>query len=311
VATAAAQTFDNAKDALEYAQGLGSRVVVKADGLAAGKGVMIPQNEAELAEALDACFVKRSFGAAGDRVLIEEFMAGEEASLLCFCDGYSIVPMVGAQDHKRVNDGDQGPNTGGMGTYSPAPVLSEAVMRQVHERILGPTLRGLLAEEIDFRGCLYVGLMVTPEGPKVVEYNARFGDPETQVIVPRMDFDLAQAMLECALGSLDASKLKWKDEACACVVLASGGYPGPFASGKPITGLDEAARVPGVVVFHAGTKKEGQGFVTKGGRVLGVTASGADFKQALERAYEAVGKISFEGSHFRTDIGARALTRAS
>jgi phosphoribosylamine--glycine ligase len=308
VATARAKTFDNAADAAAYARSLG-QVVVKADGLAAGKGVILPQSEAELVAALDECFVQRSFGAAGDRVLIEEFMPGEELSLLCFCDGKALVPMVGAQDHKRVNDGDQGPNTGGMGAYSPAPVLSDAVLQQVRERILDPTMRGLLADGIDFRGCLYVGLMITPEGPKVVEYNARFGDPETQVVLPRAKFDLAQAMLDCANGALDASSLKWSDDACVCVVLASGGYPGPFAKGKRISGLAELGKAEGVLVFHAGSKKEGGEFVTNGGRVLGVTATGREFKQALERAYSAVAKISFEGMHFRKDIGHRALTR--
>ncbi len=309
VATARARTFGNAGEAMAYAKSLGSAVVVKADGLAAGKGVILPKSEAELAAALDECFVKRSFGEAGDRVLIEEFMPGEELSLLCFCDGKRLVPMVGAQDHKRIDDGDQGLNTGGMGAYSPAPVLSEAVMRQAQERILEPTLRGLIADGLDFRGCLYVGLMITPEGPKVVEYNVRFGDPETQVVVPRMNFDLAQVMLDCAKGSLDPARLQWKDDAAACVVIAAGGYPGAYAKGKAIRGLDEAAAVEAAVVFHAGTKKENGEFVTNGGRVLGVTATGAGFKQALERAYAAVSKISFEGMHFRKDIGHRALTR--
>jgi phosphoribosylamine--glycine ligase len=310
VATAEARTFSKYEDALAFALGRGFPVVVKADGLAAGKGVTVCEGKAQLESALSDCFKAKVFGEAGSKVLVEDFLKGEEASLLCFCDGKTLAPMVGAQDHKRVNDGDLGPNTGGMGAYSPAPVLTESVLAQVKERILDPTMKGLRQDDIDFRGCLYVGLMIGPDGPKVVEYNTRFGDPETQVVLPRMDFDLAEIVLDCAEGLLDASKLKWKDEASACVVLASGGYPGTFEKGKPISGLEEAAKVPATIIFHAGTKKSGA-YVSSGGRVLGVTSSGMGFRQALERAYEAVGKIRFEGMHFRKDIGHRALERVS
>ncbi len=309
VATAASRTFEAYAPALDYALTRGFPVVVKADGLAAGKGVTVAAGRAELERALADCFTAKVFGAAGSRALIEDFMAGEEASLLCFCDGRELHPMVAAQDHKRVGDGDSGPNTGGMGAYSPAPVADEAFLRLVRERILDPTLAGFKAEGIDFRGCLYVGLMATPQGPKVVEYNVRFGDPETQVVVPRMDFDLVEVMLACAQGALDASKLKWKAEACACVVLASQGYPGSYPKDREISGLDAAAAVEGALVFHAGTRhKEGK-WLTTGGRVLGVSALGSDFRQAITRAYAAAARISFEGMHCRKDIGHRALSR--
>jgi phosphoribosylamine--glycine ligase len=311
VATAAAQTHHSYGAALAYASKRGFPVVVKADGLAAGKGVTVAEDEAQLKHALSECFESKAFGEAGLKVLIEDFLQGEEASLLCFSDGKVLAPMASAQDHKRVGEGDTGPNTGGMGAYSPAPVLSDEALRLVRERILEPTLKGLKAEGIDFRGCLYVGLMIGPEGPKVVEFNARFGDPETQVVVPRMDFDLAEVMLACAEGRLDPSVLKWKEEASACVVLASGGYPGSYHKGKAIQGLDKALAA-GVQVFHAGTARRGTfhqplEFETHGGRVLNVCATGPGLKQALERAYAALGKIHFEGMHYRRDIGHRAL----
>jgi phosphoribosylamine--glycine ligase len=310
VATAEARSFDAYDRALDYALTRGFPVVVKADGLAAGKGVTVAEDRRQLEAALSDCFKSKIFGSAGSSVLIEDFMAGEEVSLLCFSDGKILAPMVGAQDHKRVFDADQGPNTGGMGAYSPAPVLTEEVMAQVRQRVLDPTLQGLKKDGLDFRGCLYVGLMVTPAGPKVVEYNVRFGDPETQVVVPRMDFDLGSVMLACAEGRLDAAALTWKADACACVVLASQGYPGSYLKGREISGLDEAAKVEGALIFHAGSAKKDGRFVTTGGRVLGVTATGKDFKQAIARAYEAVEKICFEGVQFRRDIGHRALARA-
>lgn len=310
VATAAARSLGSYDEALAYALTRGFPVVVKADGLAAGKGVTVAEDRQQLESALDDCFKSKLFGAAGSKVLIEDFMAGEEASLLCFCDGKNLVSMVGAQDHKRAGDADTGPNTGGMGAYSPAPVLTGEVMRQVEKCILEPTLRGLKADDLDFRGCLYVGLMITDTGPKVVEYNVRFGDPETQVVVPRMDFDLVEVMLACAEGRLEASALKWKEDACACVVLAAQGYPGSYAKGREISGLEAAGQVEGAFVFHAGSAKKDGRYVTTGGRVFGVTALGADFKQAITQAYEAVGKIHFEGMHYRKDIGHRALSRA-
>jgi phosphoribosylamine--glycine ligase len=309
VATAEAKSLESYEEALAYALSRGFPVVVKADGLAAGKGVTVAEDRAMLEKALSDCFKEKVFGTAGAKVLIEDFMAGEEASLLCFCDGKSLAPMASAQDHKRVFDNDQGPNTGGMGAYSPAPVLDASTMALVEERILKPTMRGLIADKLDFRGCLYVGLMLTPQGPKVVEYNARFGDPETQVVVPRMDFDLGELMLACAEGRLDASALKWKPGPSACVVLASEGYPASYPKGREIKGLDEAAKVDGVIVFHAGSSQGPSGFVTSGGRVLGVSAQAASLPEALKKAYEATAKISFEGMHYRKDIGKKALSR--
>ena len=310
VATAKAQSFDNAAAAKQYAASLGWPLVLKADGLAAGKGVSICEDASQLELALADCFDKKLFGAAGERVLIEEFMAGEEVSLLCFCDGKVLRPMAASQDHKRLGEGDQGPNTGGMGAYSPAPVLTEAAMVQVWERILEPSLAGLHADGIDFRGCLYVGLMLTEQGPKVVEYNCRFGDPETQVVLPRMDFDLLPVLRACAEGRLAAlPPLLWKAEACATVVLAAKGYPASPEKGGLIQGLENAAKVPGVTIFHAGTCLTPAGFVSAGGRVLNVTGLGLGLRTALDAAYLALSKISLPGSHFRRDIGYRALEK--
>jgi phosphoribosylamine--glycine ligase len=308
VATAAARSFDNAAAARPYALALGWPVVVKADGLAAGKGVSICEDAAQLDTALADCFDKKIFGAAGSRVLIEEFMHGEEASLLCFCDGKVLRPMAAAQDHKRVGEGDTGPNTGGMGAYSPAPALTEALLNQVWERVLAPTLAGLHGEGLDFRGCLYVGLMLTPQGPRVVEYNCRFGDPETQVVLPRMDFDLLPVLLACAEGRLAAlPPLAWKPESCATVVLAAKGYPASPEKGAALTGLEAAAAVPGALIFHAGTSLAAGIWTASGGRVLNVTGLGPGLDQALKSAYAALDKIQLPGGHYRRDIGHRAL----
>jgi phosphoribosylamine--glycine ligase len=310
VATAKARSFDNRPNAIEYALTLGFPVVVKADGLAAGKGVSICEDHASLEKALADCFEAKVFGDAGSHVLIEEFMAGEEASLLCFSDGKVLRPMASAQDHKRVGEGDTGPNTGGMGVYSPAPVLSEAELNRVWERVLAPTLAGLHAEGLDFRGCLYVGLMIDAKGPRVVEYNARFGDPETQAIVPRMDFDLLEVMLACAEGRLaDLPPLQWKPGASASVVWASRGYPASAEKGRVIEGLEQAEATPGAVVFHAGTARKDGAWATNGGRVVAVTATGADLASALKTVYTAGAHVRFDGMHFRRDIGYRALAR--
>jgi phosphoribosylamine--glycine ligase len=311
VATARAKAFDNRAAALSYAKTLGLPVVVKADGLAAGKGVTVCETWADAEKALADCFEAKVFGAAGSKALIEEFMAGEEASLLCFSDGKVLRPMASAQDHKRIGEGDTGPNTGGMGAYSPAPVLDAAMMNLVWERVLTPTLAGLHADGLDFRGCLYVGLMVTAEGPKVVEYNARFGDPETQVVLPRLDSDLLQVLLACAEGRLaELPPLRWSEQACATVVYASAGYPASSSKGQAITGLDQAERQAGAVVFHAGTAKKDGVWQTAGGRVLAVTGLGPDLRGALDAAYAAGAKISFDGMQHRRDIGHRALARA-
>lgn len=310
VATARARSFGAKAPALAYAATLGFPVVVKADGLAAGKGVTVAEDPAQLEGALADCFDAKLFGAAGASVLIEEFMAGEEASLLCLCDGRTLRPLASAQDHKRIFDGDRGPNTGGMGAYSPAPVLDDAMMGQVWERVLTPTLQGLVADGLDFRGCLYVGLMLTTQGPKVVEYNARFGDPETQVVLPRLCGDLMEALLACAEGRLGAEPpLHWSPQACATVVWASAGYPASSDKGRVIRGLDAAAAVPGALLFHSGTGLQDGAFTTQGGRVLAVTGLGNGLDAALKTAYQAGAKIQFDGMQFRRDIGHRALAR--
>jgi len=288
----------------------GGRCVVKADGLAAGKGVAVCASEAEALAALGEMMGGRRFGAAGARVVIEDVLVGEEASYLVVTDGERALPFAPAQDHKRALDGDRGENTGGMGAYAPAPLVTEAVEKRVLEEIVHPTLRGMRAEGTPFAGVLYVGLMIDASGaPSVVEFNCRFGDPETQVLVAQMAGDLLPLLDGAARGRLDESLSARGEGAAVCVVLASGGYPREFERGKPIRGLDAAERVPGVVVFHAGTKRAGDELVTNGGRVLGVTARGASFAEARERAYAAVDRIAFDGLHFRRDIGARALGR--
>ncbi len=307
VATAGAESFDSFERASAYVRARPAPLVVKADGLAAGKGVVVAATQAEAEAALRSMLVENSFGPSGSRVLVEDFLEGEEASLLCFCDGARLLPMASAQDHKRAFDHDQGPNTGGMGAYSPAPVLDEEAMRRVELEVLAPTLKGLLDEGLDYRGCLYVGLMLTRRGPKVVEYNARFGDPETQALVPRMDFDLAAVMLACARGDLEpALPLAWKPGASACVVLASRGYPARPELGLPVRGLEGWNEEDGLV-FHAGTRLEGGSLVTSGGRVFAVAGRGPGLAQALEQAYRGAARIEFEGKHHRRDIGARAL----
>jgi phosphoribosylamine--glycine ligase len=306
VATARASSFTQLDEALADLKGRDYPVVVKADGLAAGKGVVVAGNANEAERALRQMMQEKVHGEAGSRVLLEDFLEGEEASLLCFCDGKRLVPMASAQDHKRLLDGDQGPNTGGMGAYSPAPVLSEAVMAQVERDVLEPTLKGLIAEGMDYRGCLYVGLMIGAHGPKVVEYNCRFGDPETQAVVPRMDFDLVAVMLACALGQgLDALlPLRWLPEAAVCLVLASAGYPSSAQVGQEIQGL--GPDLP-AMAFHAGTRQDEGRLVTSGGRVLGLTALGTDLRQARDKVYLAAKAVEFEGMQYRKDIGHRAL----
>ncbi|MBM4381746.1 MAG: phosphoribosylamine--glycine ligase [Deltaproteobacteria bacterium] len=288
----------------------GGKCVVKADGLAAGKGVAVCASEPDALAALDEMMGAQRFGAAGASVVIEDVLAGEEASYLVVTDGTRVVPFAPAQDHKRALDGDRGENTGGMGTYTPAPLVTEAVEKRVLEEIVHPTLRGMRAEGNPFSGVLYVGLMIDPSGaPSVVEFNCRFGDPETQVLMAQMEHDLLPLLDGAARGQLDDSLVARGDGAAVCVVLASGGYPREFEKGKAIRGLDAAAQVPGVVVFHAGSKRVGDTFATNGGRVLGVTARGASFAEARERAYAAADRIAFDGMHMRRDIGARALAR--
>jgi phosphoribosylamine--glycine ligase len=288
----------------------GGKCVVKADGLAAGKGVAVCASEAEALAALGEMMGARRFGAAGARVVVEDVLTGAEASYLVVTDGARVVPFAPAQDHTRALDGDRGENTGGMGAYAPAPLVDEAVEKRVLEEIVHPTLRGMRAEGAPFAGVLYVGLMIDANGaPSVVEFNCRFGDPETQVHVAQMDGDLLPLLEGAAHGRIDESLRARGEGAAVCVVLASGGYPREFAKGKVITGLEVAERLPGVVVFHAGTTRRGDSFVTSGGRVLGVTARAATFAEARERAYAAADRIAFDGMQLRRDIGARALGR--
>jgi phosphoribosylamine--glycine ligase len=311
IPTARYASFDGLDDALAYVQELGTRCVVKADGLAAGKGVAMCETTEQAEQALRETMGDRRFGDAGDRVVIEEWLEGEEASYYAISDGEAVVTLAAAQDHKRALDGDRGENTGGMGAYSPAPVFSEAVEKQVLETIVVPTIRGMAADGHPYQGVLFVGLMIDAAGDaRVIEFNVRFGDPETQPLMVRLRDDLLPILDAAARGTLeDGQKLSW-GEAAACIVMASGGYPRAYDTGLPIAGLEEAAQGEGVVIFHAGTKRaDDAGFVTAGGRVLGVTASGDSVARARERAYRAVDRISFEGAHYRTDIADRALRR--
>ena len=308
IPTARYEVFTAAEPARAYIRQEGAPIVVKADGLAAGKGVIVAMTEQEALDAVDAIMEDHSFGDAGARVVIEEFMEGEEASLLAFTDGTTIRPMISAQDHKRAYDGDRGPNTGGMGTYAPAPVMTPEMTERAVEEILKPTIAAMAKEGRTYRGCLYLGLMVTADGPKVVEFNARFGDPETQVVLPLLDSDLVAIMCACADGTLADVPIRWKDGAAVCVVLASGGYPGHYEKGQEIHGLADAEAM-GALVFHAGTAMKDGKLVTNGGRVLGVVGRGADISSAVDAAYAAATKISFKDAYYRKDIAHRALER--
>ena len=281
-------------------------VVIKADGLAAGKGVQIASDQAQFNAAISAMMIERALGAAGSRVLLEECLVGREASVMLFTDGRDYKLIVPAQDYKRVFDGDQGPNTGGMGSFSTPGLLDDATLRRVTREIIEPTLEGMNAEKTPFSGILYAGLMLTADGPRLIEYNARLGDPETQPVLVRLDSDLVEifnAVVERRIGRL---QIAWSNDSSVCIVAASGGYPGAFAKGKPINGIDEAKSVEGIVIFHAGTaRNERGGLQTSGGRVLGIAARASTLEEARLQAYKAVGKISFEEMHFRTDIAAR------
>ena len=278
-------------------------VVIKADGLCAGKGVFVAPNPDAATDFIERVMEKNELGEGGKRVMLEEALDGDELSFILLTDGERYASLVPTRDHKRAFDNNEGPNTGGMGAYSSDELLPEDLRRVITSTIVEPTMKGLAADGIRYKGFLYVGLMLTKSGPKVLEFNCRLGDPETQAIAARMDFDLAEVLSEVAAGKLRPEKLKWKSGASACVVLASGGYPGKFESGKEIHGLDEAAKIPDVKVLHAGTKRVGEKIVTSGGRVLGVTATGHSLDAALEKAYVAAGKIRFEGMHYRKDIG--------
>ena len=284
-------------------------VVVKADGLCAGKGVLVTASPDEATAFIERLMEKREFGEGGERVLMEEALEGEELSFIVLTDGQEILPLAPTRDYKRVFDGNLGPNTGGMGAYSSDELLSPELERRILESIVRPAIRGLAAEGRPYRGFLYFGLMLTAGGPKMLEFNCRMGDPEAQPMVARMDFDLAEALAATARGSLDRINPRWKQGASVCVVMASGGYPGDFQTGKRVEGLAEASAVPGVVVFHAGTRREAANYYTSGGRVLGVTAAAPDLEAAIRTCYDAVGRIHFEGAHFRSDIAAAGLTK--
>ena len=306
IPTAAYGVFTNEEDALAYVREQGAPLVVKADGLAAGKGVIVATELVQAEEAVRECF-GGTFGEAGSTVVVEEMLTGPECSLLAFTDGKTVRPMATSQDHKRALEGDKGPNTGGMGVYSPVPIVTDEEQTEM-ERIMNATVAQLAAEGIDYRGCLYGGFMLTPQGPKVLEFNARFGDPETQVVLPRLKNDLVEVMLACANQTLDQVELAWRDEWAVSVVLTSAGYPGSYEKGKVITGIEDAAAMENVTVYHAGTAVNEDGdVVTAGGRVIDVTALGATFEDARNLAYEACEKIQFEGKTLRHDIGLRAL----
>ena len=304
IPTAASETFDDMDAALAYLNTQEAPIVVKADGLALGKGVIVAQTIDEAKEAVVEMMQGGRFGKSGARVLIEECMFGREVTVLCFCDGKTIVPMRASQDHKRVFDNDQGPNTGGMGAFAPSPLYTEEIAERTMKEILLPTLHAMNAEGFTFKGVLYVGLMLTDKGPRVVEYNARFGDPETQAVLPLLESDLMEIMMAVRNQTLDRMDIRWKDQAAACIVLASGGYPGKYESGKLITGLEDAEKM-GATVYHAGTKLTEAGYVTAGGRVLVVTALGGSLKAAVDSAYAAARKIHFDGAHMRSDIGSK------
>ena len=307
IPTAAYREFSEPDAALAYVRERGAPIVVKADGLAAGKGALVCRTLADAVAAVRLIMEQRAFGEAGDRVVVEECLEGEEASFLAFTDGKTVLPLASAQDHKPISDNDEGPNTGGMGAYSPAPVVSAALHRQIMDRVMVPTVRAMAAEGRPYRGVLYAGVMIKDGEAKVLEFNARFGDPEAQPLLLRMDSDLVPVLEAVLDGRLHEVTLQWKEDAAVCVVMASGGYPGTYQKGKAIQGLEEAAKVEGVVIFHAGTARRGAHLLTDGGRVLGVTGRGRDVREAITRTYEAVRRISWEGVHFRTDIGAKAL----
>lgn len=304
IPTAMYETFDNSAEAVDFIEKNNTYpIVIKADGLALGKGVIIAKDFDEAKEAVTSIMEDKKFGASGNHIVVEEFLTGPEVSVLAFTDGKCVKPMVSSKDHKRAYDNDEGLNTGGMGTISPNPYYSDEIAQVCMDTIFVPTINAMNSEGRPFKGCLYFGLMITPNGPKVIEYNARFGDPEAQVVLPRLDTDLVdicEAVIDEKLSDLD---IQWKDGAAACVVIASGGYPVSYEKGKVISGLDENGQVDGAIVYHAGTKFEDGNFLTNGGRVLGVTAIADNLDNALEKAYNAVSQIKFDDMHFRTDIG--------
>ncbi len=312
IPTAFYEVFDNSEDAINYLKKQNSYpAVIKADGLALGKGVIIAQNEEEAITAVREMIDELKFGSSSARVVVEEFLTGPEVSVLAFTDGKTMVPMISSMDHKRALDGDEGLNTGGMGTLSPNPCYTEEIAKECMETIFIPTMEAMNKEGRTFEGCLYFGLMLTPKGPKVIEYNCRFGDPETQVVLPMLEGDLYEIFEAIYNHTLDQVEINWASGSCACVIMASGGYPESYKKGITMNGMDELGQVDGCFVYHAGTanSEDGKSFVTAGGRVIGVTSKGATLPEALKNAYAGVSKIDFEGAHFRKDIGHRALAK--
>ena len=308
IPTAGYETFTDADKAIEYIKAQNSYpAVIKCDGLALGKGVIIAKDFEEAEAAVKSMLLDGKFGKSGSEIVVEEFMTGPEVTVLAFTDGKTVKPMISSMDHKRANDNDEGLNTGGMGTIAPNPCYTDAFKAECMEKIFKPTIAAMQKEGRPFKGCLYFGLMLTPNGAKVVEYNCRFGDPETQVVLPLLETDLVDIMEAVWEEKLDQLDIKWSDKSCACVVIASGGYPEKYGTGKEISGLDEKGQSPLAYVYHAGTKLENGKYYTAGGRVLGVTATGADLREALDKAYKAVDAITFEKAHHRNDIGQRAL----
>ena len=307
IPTATYEVFQNSEKAFDYIKQQNFPLVIKADGLAAGKGVFIVKDLVQARDALDALMEEKKFGEAGRQVVIEEFLEGEEVSILAFCDGKTVVPMVSSQDHKKIFDNDRGPNTGGMGAYSPVPFCNHKSEEMVLQKILIPVIKGLQKEDREYKGVIYAGLVLTKEGPKVLEFNARFGDPETQAVLPRLETDLIEILLAVVEGNLSKVNIKWKDKAAVCVILASGGYPGKYQKGKVIYGFEKLENKKDIIVFHAGTKLQEGKIVTAGGRVLGVTAWDDTISKAKDKAYEGVEKIYFKNMYYRKDIASKAL----
>jgi len=307
IPTAFYEIFDDRNEAVKYIRKQGAPIVVKADGLAAGKGVIVCKTIEEAIQSVDKIMVERVFGEAGTRVVVEEYLIGEEASYIAFTDGKTILPMASSQDHKAIFDGDQGPNTGGMGAYSPAPVVTDEVNEKIIDKVLRPIIYGMGEGGRTYKGVLYAGLMIHEGHPKVLEFNARFGDPETQPVLMRMKGDIVPVLEACMKGTLSQHRIEWDRRASVCVVMASKGYPGDYEKGKVIAGLKEVSRMEGVFVFHAGTALKYNQVLTSGGRVLGVTGLGENIPRAIERTYQGVKKISWDGFHYRTDIGQKAL----
>jgi len=307
IPTGYSKTFDDITEAVDYVDTHSPPYVIKADGLAAGKGVIICHTIEDALNAVNLIMRKKAFGVAGKRIIIEEFLIGEEASFLALTDGVTVLPLAPAQDHKAVFDNDTGPNTGGMGAYSPAPVITPELETEIMETVMKPAVAAMTGEGRPYKGVLYAGIMICGGRPKVLEFNARFGDPETQPMMMRLESDLAELLLATVEGRLDKVNIKWSPKAAVCVVMTSKGYPGEYPISKEISGLDRAAALKDTVVFHAGTSLRDGRILTSGGRVLGVTALGSDIKNAIANAYEAVGVISFEGAHYRKDIGAKAV----